>query len=383
MKFILIGNYLPDGQESMIRYTENLRESLILSGHSAEIWVPTVFFGTGQKSTASGLGKWLGYLDKWLLYPFLLRFRILSNTNKSRQDTFFHICDHSNSPYLSSLPLYRKGITCHDVLAIRGAFGFKDAYCDATMMGKILQNRIFKHLRQSKILTTVSQLTMNQLIELCKGDLPEDRNWKVIHNSFNADFHPMSVAESSVLTVKAGIPAQTPFMLTIGSGLVRKNRKMLLDMAVELGAKWDGLICFAGQPLDDEFRTYIVQLGLKDRVVSIENPDHQTLLALYSACQAFIFPSFSEGFGWPLIEAQACGAPVIASNIEPMPEVSNGSAIHADPYKAPEFAAAFLHLLNEENRNELIKKGYENAKRFDRTAITKEFIQLYTNQSNG
>jgi glycosyltransferase involved in cell wall biosynthesis len=379
MRFILIANYPPDKQESMKKYAVNLMEGLIKNDADAEIWYPTVFFGYGWKSTISGIGKWLGYVDKWILFPLILRARLMFMSKSSAKQLFFHVCDHSNSPYLKSLPAGRSGITCHDVLAIRGALGFEDAYCPASPTGKILQKWILNNLKKAQILTAVSNLTMNQLLDLCENELAASQNWKVIHNSFNADFWPMDKSESERLVAATGIAVGESFLLHVGSALPRKNRNMLLSMVNVLGDKWNGLICFAGQPIDDKLASEAKDLGLTGRVVSIVKPDHQTLVALYSTCTAFIFPSFSEGFGWPLIEAQACGAPVIASNVEPMPEVSGGTAIHADPDRPEDFARGFLSILDESTRKDLIQSGYNNAKRFDSGLLAKEFIKLYKN----
>lgn len=380
MKFVLIGNYPLDRQESMRRYTENLNDQIKKSGHDSEIWIPKVFFAYGQKTTTAGVSKWLGYLDKWILFPLTLKIKILKHV-AAKSEVNYHICDHSNSPYLNYLPKAKTGITCHDVLAIRGAMGHKDAFCDATFFGKFLQKAILKNLKKAKILTTVSKLTMNQLIEMCSGFPKPEQNWKVIYNSFNADFFPMPRGQRQDLLRANGISIDKPFLLYVGSSLPRKNRKMLLEMLVSLNGRWDGVVCFAGQPLDNNLIDFALANKLEDRIISIVKPDHNLLVALYSSCSAFIFPSFSEGFGWPLIEAQACGAPVIASNIQPMPEISNGTALHADPYNPLDFATAFLQSTNEEVRSQLISTGHKNCLRFNREHIINEFLDLYNRQS--
>jgi glycosyltransferase involved in cell wall biosynthesis len=377
-KFILLANYRPDRQESMQRYALNLRDSLAAHRVEAEIWYPTVFFGTFLKNTNAGVGKWLAYLDKYMLFPVLLWLRIRFNPKYAKEGTFFHVCDHSNSPYLGFLPSRRSGITCHDVLAIRGSMGFQDAFCPASPAGKILQRWILTHLRRAKILIAVSQYTMNGLLELCNHTKPLGARWKMIYNSFNGHFRPMPLPDCQKLIAAHGLPAGTPFILSVGSASVRKNRKLLLEMAHCLGKHWEGRVCFAGHAMEPSLLAYAEKLGLKDRISVVVNPGHDTLVALYSACTAFVFPSFSEGFGWPLIEAQACGAPVLASNLSPMPEISKGSAIHVNPHSPSEFALAFLELLVPEKRDNLVKKGFENCKRFRPQLISRQFLDLYS-----
>jgi glycosyltransferase involved in cell wall biosynthesis len=117
-------------------------------------------------------------------------------------------------------------------------------------------------------------------------------------------------------------------------------------------------------------------LGLRERARIIVKPDHNTLVALYSSCEAFIFPSYSEGFGWPVIEAQACGAPVIASNIEPMPEVSGGAALYADPSDPEAFAEALLTLQNLTTRALLVQRGFANSGRFEPAHMIQAYLNL-------
>ncbi|MFD3002771.1 glycosyltransferase family 4 protein [Pontibacter toksunensis] len=376
MKIILIGNYQLDRQESMDRFADMLVMGLRKTGLELEFWRPVECFGAMAKSTTSGVGKWIGYIDKWLLYPIILWWRVrrLGLDNKA---VLFHICDHSNAPYLQFLPNFNTGITCHDVLAIRGALGDKDTHCKASLFGKILQKWILKYLLKANRLAAVSEQTLHQLQNLAQVDKTHLNTWRVIHNAFNAEFRIMEEQERNSLLHKAGINPKEPFVLHVGSGLPRKNRKLLLDMVDCLGSGWNGNICFAGEAPDKDLVSHVYSLSLQERVYFVVSPSHSTLVALYNGCEAFIFPSFSEGFGWPLIEAQACGAPVIASNIEPMPEVSGGAALHVDPSRPQDFAQAFNTLQNEDIRSKLIKLGLENALRFQTKQMIESYLELY------
>ncbi|MFT3932638.1 MAG: glycosyltransferase family 1 protein [Chitinophagaceae bacterium] len=376
MKIVLIGNYKPDGQESMERFAQMLYAGFKRKGLACEIWRPHVYFGKLTSDTTKGYGKWLGYIDKWMLFPIAIRIRLLKKQYR-QADIRFHIGDHSNAPYLAHLPKYKSGITCHDVLAIRGALGYADAYCPASAMGKVLQKWILRNLLKSKHIALVSGKTKMQLMELANNKKDNDQHWEIILNAFNADFYKTDKATTASLLGESGIDANTPYLLHVGSDLPRKNRKLLLEMVHQLNGSWKGKICYAGYPLEQELVSLADSLQLSDRIISVKQPSHQQLLALYSQCEAFVFPSFSEGFGWPVIEAQACGAPVIASNIEPMPEVSGGAAIHAAPANANEFAAGFLQLQNEAIREKLIEQGYENAKRFDPDVMIAAYCRLY------
>src|SRR4051794_37475486 len=116
-QIILIGNYPTDNLESMDRFAQMLLHEFRKAGIKIEIWYPKIFFGAYAKSTIAGLGKWLGYIDKWIISPVILR-RYVRKRTSGNDNIYFHVCDHSNSPYLKYLPSNSSGVTCHDVIAI-------------------------------------------------------------------------------------------------------------------------------------------------------------------------------------------------------------------------------------------------------------------------
>ena len=372
MRVILIGNYLPDRQESMLRFAQMLESSFQQAGFTVETWLPNVVMGRMTNNTTAGLGKWLGYLDKWVLFPLILRWRLRGRKASSYR---YHICDHSNAPYIQQLPAAYTGITCHDVLAIRGGLGYADAFVPASRLGRVLQTWILNSLSSAQHLAAVSHFTLDQLRELAPK-APSLSAWRVIHNAFNAKFWPMPTEQAWEYLKTTGLSPNTPFLLHVGSDLPRKNRSLLLDMVAALGSRWSGVICFAGAAPEPALLAQADALGLRQRLVAVEGPTHEVLVALYRTCAAFIFPSFSEGFGWPVIEAQACGAPVIASSIAPMPEVSGGAAIHVSPNDAAAFAQAFLKIAEGSARHELVQQGFANCQRYEPALMTAAYLEL-------
>ena len=374
-KFILIGNYPKDNQESMNRFALMLQDGFRFGGFETEIIRPLVFFGFFFNNTNSGLGKWLGYLDKWLLFPIVLRLTVLIHNN---QKYIYHICDHSNSFYLKQLPKNQSVITCHDVLAIRGALGYKDAFCNASRMGVMLQKWILKNLIEATKVACVSKFTLNQLTELSKNQNPLNQDWRVIHNSLNDNFIAFDVEISTNIFKSHGINMRKPFILHVGSNLPRKNRSILIEVLNIVKHEWGGNVIFAGQGMDDSLISLAKSYNIEDRILEIKKPSHTLLNALYCSCTAFIFPSFSEGFGWPIIEAQACGAPIIASNLEPLPEISGRMAMHVNPNNPFEFVEALKSILsNESGRNQLIEKGFQNVKHFTKENMINQYLKLY------
>jgi glycosyltransferase involved in cell wall biosynthesis len=373
-KIILIGNYLPDKQNSMLIFESLMAEGYTKSKHSVSVIRPSKIFGHVSFNKMSLL-KWFGYLDKFLLFPMqLLIFRfnnfIQSNT------IHYHICDHSNAFYLYFLPKDKTIITCHDVLAIRAGLGYADTYCSATKSGQVLQKIILNALSGAKKLAAVSEFTLKQLREIdTKPSI--QKKWICIHNALSDKFVPMAKDEINVVLENFEPILNQTFILHVGSDLERKNRKLLVEMIYELQNDWDGLLVLAGEPLNLSLLELIEKLKLNKKIVRISNPSDKEIIALYSLCQAMVFPSFSEGFGWPIIEAQACGVPVITSNKAPMmDEVGGVAALYANPNEAISFANQFRKLNNEAFRKEVIRAGYENTKRFDFENTIRQYVEL-------
>jgi alpha-1,3-rhamnosyl/mannosyltransferase len=109
----------------------------------------------------------------------------------------------------------------------------------------------------------------------------------------------------------------------------------------------------------------IEQLNIKDRILKTGYVSNFDLRCLYSKARAFLFPSIYEGFGIPILEAFACGCPVVTSRVSSMPEVAGNAALLIDPTKGDELVTAISQILDSEIlRHDLIKKGLERLKNF-------------------
>lgn len=359
----------------MIRFATLLQNGFSKANVLSEIWWPSNSIVSAKKNTGSGILKWIGYFEKYISFPFILKRRI-KQIQQINPNVKFHICDHSNAPYLKYLPVNHTSITCHDVIAIRGSMGYPDSFQPSTSMGKFLQKWIFGYLKKAPSIAFVSQHTFNQFASMLAPPFILNYKHRVIHNAFNNDFGPMDKVKAMGLLSAEGVVCSQPFILHVGSGSIRKNRSLLLEMGSLLQDSLPLNICFAGEELDKQLLDHAAVLGITNKVVSVVKPNHQILVALYSLCEAFIFPSLSEGFGWPLIEAQACGAVVIASNTAPMPEVSGGAALHFDPAEPKDFADGFMALQNKEFKEDLKIKGFKNIEKFNVAGMAEAYLKL-------
>ena len=107
----------------------------------------------------------------------------------------------------------------------------------------------------------------------------------------------------------------------------------------------------------------------------MQDVSHEELRALYARSTALLFPSLQEGFGWPLIEAQACGCPVFTSDLEPMNEIGGPGACYLDPRNPEAMAEAIEHAAGR--LEEMRTLGLENAQRFSAAQMMANYLAAY------
>ncbi|MEZ5352480.1 MAG: glycosyltransferase family 1 protein [Bryobacteraceae bacterium] len=224
----------------------------------------------------------------------------------------------------------------------------------------------------------VSHFTRKRIVERL-GVRPEKVT--VVHNGVDSRFRRPAPAELDIAKGKLGIPFER-YLLMVGSIEPRKNIAAALAAwpvisrshpglgLVIAGAKGSGLV-FAGVEIDENmpnvYRTGYVP--------------HELLPALYAAATALVFPSLSEGFGLPPLEAMACGTPVITSMNSALPEVVGDAAIGIDPLDPASIAAAVNRLLESESlQQDLRHRGFEQAAQFSWercAAATRHVLEAY------
>lgn len=337
----------------MTRVAQLLCRSYRSYGHHVDLVHPPVIFGA-LPLIPFHASKYFAYVDKLLIFPFQLFF-------VSFRYRLVHIADHSNSFYSFFLRSKRTILICHDLLAMRGAMGDPAAFCEASSFGIWLQRLIKAGLRRPVAISFISQATCNDFQRLI--GCPPGQRHAVTHLPLNAPFQREANPDALSPSEQAYLPSQ-PFLLMVGSALPRKNRALALDLLVQLGQTAPYSLVFAGEPLTPAEREFQADHPLGARLVSIVAPSHALLNVLYCQAHALLFPSFSEGFGWPLIEAQASGCPVIASTTTSIPEVAGDGALYANPKDVAAFLLHVRALEDPQRRAWLVQQGLANTQRF-------------------
>lgn len=190
--------------------------------------------------------------------------------------------------------------------------------------------------------------------------------------------------ETQLKEVRQNYGIERDYILSLCSIQPRKNLVRLIDAYSHLRQHHSGTefpqLVLAGRKgwlENDVFRVAEQSPVAKDIVFTGYVAD-EDLPALYSGALCFVYPSYFEGFGLPVVEAMRCGAPVIVGNRTSLPEVVNGAGVLIDPFDHKAIASAIAHLLsNPAAREDLRARGFERASAFDWLKTARQTLQVY------
>jgi glycosyltransferase involved in cell wall biosynthesis len=264
-------------------------------------------------------------------------------------------------------------VTVHDLWLERYPEYSKKAF------GQRASSRRAKSTAQrARAVVTVSEFSAREIADIY--DVPEDRI-EVIHNGVSEDFQPVidEVAIGS-LERELSLPA-SGFILFVGGADPRKNHRTFLRGVQQCLSALRGraivLVGDAVHPFGD-YRETVRELGIEAHIRCPGRMSRQRLRLLYSYADVFVFPSLYEGFGMPILEAMACGAPVITSTTSALPEVAGGAAILVNPEDPEELGQAMVSLLDDPHAREQARsRGFVRAKSFSWSDAAARTLALY------
>ena len=376
MKVLLVANYEPDGQNSMLAFRRVLEREL--PRQDCEVRVAAPVARVLRLAPSQRWRKWFAYVDKFVLFiPSLVR--------AARWADVVHVTDHSNAMYVRWLKSRPNVITCHDVIAIQAA---RETGADASVgrTGRLFQRLIAKGLGRADLIACVSDLTRRELLAL---ELADEGRVTTVVNGLNDDFSPVPPDEAQRLLARFELAPENGYLLHVGMNLPRKNRPAVVQAFIALHQRaaangrhaLAGALVFVGPKLSSELVELLRTHGLADRVKAIQDVSHAELRALYSSATALLFPSLQEGFGWPVIEAQASGCPVFTSDLPPMNEIGGPGAVYVDPRDPDAMAAAIEHAAPR--LAEMRRLGLENATHYSAEQMAANYVASYRRANAG
>jgi glycosyltransferase involved in cell wall biosynthesis len=260
--------------------------------------------------------------------------------------------------------------TIHDLMPLLQPAQYPEA--DAALFRRIVP----RIAREADALIAVSQHTKDSLVRHL--GVPPERV-AVVHHGVDPRFRP--VRAGAIVAMRAALGLDGPYLLFVGTAEPRKNLPRLVDAFALLRARGtvDVDLVIAGKAAwgSAGLRERIAAHGMDGCVRLPGHVDAALLPALYSGAAAFVLPSIAEGFGMPLLEAMACGVPVVASNSTALPEVYGDAALGFDPLSTEELAAALARVLGDQPlRADLVARGLRRAAGFTWEAAARKTLEV-------
>lgn len=290
--------------------------------------------------------------SRYVKYPAVARWH---------QGDVNHLCNDAMSHLIGFLSPKRTIITCADLRPLKLALRENPAL----KLHKLSLRRIGRAAR----VICMSEATKKDLLEL---DLCHESRTRVIHLGVSKVFRVIEDKASLDCARRRYGLHEGNWLLHVGLNWEHKNLEGLLKAwRIAMEREPDLFLLKVGGRLDEQQEALARSLGLGGRIRSLGLVPQQDLVAVYNIADVLVYPSFNEGFGLPILEAFACGLPVITSDISSMPEIAGNAAILVDPSNPGDIAGAIGQVLSSRDVRERLRTlGLERARQFtwERTA---------------
>ena len=259
-----------------------------------------------------------------------------------------------NAPFFF---LHRTAITIHDLNHI-------DVDANTSFLKKLYYNIVLKRAcRKAALIFTVSEFSKGRIVDW-SGINPD--KVKVVYNGVSSAFHQ---------DVQPYLPG-FPYIFIVGNRKLHKNEDRALRAFAQADIDKNIHVLFSGKPSDQLVNT-AKELQIEDRVKFLGRLSEDELASTYKGALCLLFPSLYEGFGLPVIEAMACGTPVITSNTTSLVEIANNSCELIDPTKIEQISKAIEKILdNIELRKKYVEYGLINIQAY-KWCDSKERLKNY------
>ena len=291
----------------------------------------------------------------------------------------FHIVDSSYAHLAHRLPASRTVVTCYDLDTFRSLL--QPGEEPRSPLFKAMTRHVLSGLRRAARVTCATSAIRDEILS---RQLLVPGRVSVVPLGVSPAFssRPDPDADRAAAALLGLAPGAT-MLLHVGSTVGRKRIDVLLEIVGRLRAETPGLrLVRVGSPFTNDQRRLAQTLGLTETVVALDGVDDRTLAAVYRRAALVLLPSDREGFGFALVEAMACGTPVVASDLDVLREVGGAAAEYCPPGDAPQWVRRIVELLHVRRHDPdrwqaRIDGGIAQARRFSWTRFAASLVQLY------
>lgn len=293
------------------------------------------------------------------------------NTLKKIKPDLLHLPFIFDLYYLSVPDNIKTIITMYDLIPIL----FPKQY----FQNKLAEDWYFQRLEQAKKaakIITISKSSKKDIEHILK--IPSEKI-KVIYGGIDQRFKV--IKKQKIEEVLKVYKIRGPYILTVSTHSFHKNISRIFQAFKEYIKEHEEtflvVVCKLIPSEKKDWLNQLKMLGIEKKVILTNFVKDDGLPAIYSGAEFLLFPSLYEGLGLPILEAQACGCPVITSNISSMPEVAGKGAILVDPYNINDIVKAMVKCQIPNTKLQMIRVGLKNIKRFSWKMAAKEVLEVY------
>ena len=358
-----IGRYTRELVRSLIEHDSNYEYRLISARTTTNISDDDPIRGA-ENATLRTL--WLN--DRWL-YRLWHRFHVpLRAEWLTGKIDLYHSPDYVLPPLNSSLPAV---LTVHDLSFVHHPEAFEQPLL------RFLNNAVPRSIKRATHVLADSAASKEDLQKV--WNIPEAKI-SVVYSGVSPHFHPVIGKKALQDTLQKYNLVDKPYVLSVGTLQPRKNYEMLVRAFRPVSEETPHTLVIVGGKgwMYDQIQVEVNRLGLSNRVQLLGFANDADLPALYSGAALFVFPSLYEGFGLPLLEAMACGVPVISSDASSLPEVTGEASIMLSPDDQEGWSREIIDLLEDpDRRTEMVAAGFLQARRFSWQESAENVIKIY------
>jgi len=301
----------------------------------------------------------IDFLSKrYVLYPYYSHY----SAKRLKSDTVFHISFQNLGDLLFFLDSKRTFITCYDIFNFLEKNNIRNT--------KFVQKYALLGLKKCKYIVSISDFTKKELV--CKFNIPKERIF-VIKCAINHDiFKP--IPQKELIEIPPLFPNHKK-ILHVGTEFERKDILTLFKAFYRLKKKYDKIKLIRVGP--SRYPSIIKSLGLEKDIIYFNYVNNKKLREIYNLSDLLIFPSLYEGFGFPGLEAAACGLPVICSDIPIFREIYKDFPLYFPPQDYRTLGDLIIDNINDEEvKKDMSSKGLKVAKTYSWKKSAKKYLKL-------
>lgn len=356
-----IGHYVFHLARLIPRLAPEFEVHLLLDRKAPDDMVPA-----GCREVVLGIYQGDGTTRAKLYSPFWLNLYVPRYLSRAKIDLF-----HGANFVLPKLVNCKKVVTVHDISFVRIPAAYGSIY------RRYMRLQTTQSLRRADVVITGSKQALDDIVKEFKV---HRERIVVIHHGISEEFHS-KYDQEYLNRVRLELNLSERYILHVGVVEVKKNIDGLLQASAPLikNRTVDAVVLAGREGLGaDEIRRRVKTLGLEGGVRFLGFVPQSLLPGVYIGAEVVVFPSLYEGFGMPVLEAMACGTPVVTSNISSLPEVAGDAALLVAPDNLEELQQALVRVLSDERlRASLREKGLQRALEFTWEKAVTKHIEVY------